>query len=109
MQIVQEGDDVSAPSSDGVTRPRFRVTCNRSGRQHMFSSPQAASYFGGAIDDHFDWIVNLSDPDIEVVLNIYNDSAIVGIALTKESLHKRDIKHFGVMTLRSTIAYGLLR
>jgi 23S rRNA G2445 N2-methylase RlmL len=91
-----------------VIRPRFRVTCNRSGRQHTFSSPQAATYFGGGIDDYFDWKVNLSEPDIEVILNISGDSATIGIALTKESLHKRDIKHFGAMTLRSTIAYGLL-
>lgn len=109
----QNGTAVTSPdvltSCSDVKQPGFRVTCNRSGRQHSFSSPQAAAYFGGGVDDYFDWKVNLSEPDIEIILNISGDSATIGIALTKESLHKRDIKHFGVMTLRSTIAHGLLR
>ena len=105
---VMTSSDALISGSD-VIRPRFRVTCNRSGRQHSFSSPQAATYFGGGIDDYFDWKVNLSEPDIEVVLNISGDSATIGVALTKESLHRRDIKHFGFMTLRPTISYGLLR
>ena len=33
----------------------------------------------------------------------------VGLALTRESLHRRHIKHFGPTTLRSTIAMNLLK
>lgn len=34
---------------------------------------------------------------------------VIGIALTEESLHRRNITHFGPTTLRSTLAYGMLR
>ncbi|POI33756.1 hypothetical protein CIB84_002488, partial [Bambusicola thoracicus] len=44
-----------------------------------------------------------------VLLNIHNNEVVVGIALTEESLHRRNITHFGPTTLRSTLAYGMLR
>nr|KAF6335886.1 THUMP domain containing 3 [Pipistrellus kuhlii] len=47
--------------------------------------------------------------DVEVLLNIHDNEVIVGIALTEESLHRRNITHFGPTTLRSTLAYGMLR
>ncbi|XP_066101029.1 tRNA (guanine(6)-N2)-methyltransferase THUMP3 isoform X4 [Saccopteryx bilineata] len=49
-----------------------------------------------------------SDP-LKVLLNIHDNEVIVGIALTEESLHRRNITHFGPTTLRSTLAYGMLR
>ena len=58
---------------------------------------------------YFNWKVQMKNPDIEVLLNIMGDSATVGIALTREGKFKRNIAHFGPTTLRSTIAYGLLR
>lgn len=42
-------------------------------------------------------------------MNIHDSEVIVGIALTEESLHRRNITHFGPTTLRSTLAYGMLR
>ena len=87
----------------------FRVTCNRIGRKHCFSSVEAASHFGAGLARYFGWKVQLKDPDLEVLLNVANDDATVGIALSRESQHKRNITHFGPTTLRSTIAYGMLR
>ena len=96
--------------TDGATRQiSFRVTCNRIGRKHCFSSVEAASHFGAGLARYFGWKVQLKDPDLEVLLNIANDDATVGIALSRESQHKRNITHFGPTTLRSTIAYGMLR
>lgn len=89
--------------------PRFRVTCTRTGNKHSFSSPEAAAKFGGGINDWFGWRVNLSNPDIEVLLNIVNGSVVIGIALTKESRGKRNIAHFGPTTLKSSIAYCMLQ
>lgn len=45
----------------------------------------------------------------QVLLNIHNDEVVIGIALTEESLHRRNISHFGPTTLRSTLCYGMLR
>ncbi|XP_059539535.1 tRNA (guanine(6)-N2)-methyltransferase THUMP3-like [Myotis daubentonii] len=47
--------------------------------------------------------------DVEVLLNIHDNEVIVGIALTEESLHRRNITHFGSTTLRPTLPYGMLR
>ena len=88
--------------------PQFRVICTRTGKKHSFSSPEAAAKFGGGINDWFGWRVDLSNPDIEVLLNIVDNSVVIGIALTKETRGKRNIAHFGPTTLKSSIAYCML-
>ena len=87
----------------------FRVTCTRSGRKHAFTSQDAARSLGAGILNHFKWKVNLTQPQVEVLLNIFDDQATICIALTREAKFKRNIVHFGPTTLRSTLAYGLLR
>lgn len=112
------GDDLSSckdeteESSKEETAPellKFRVTCNRAGEKHCFSSNEAARDFGGAIQDYFKWKADMTNFDVEVLLNIHENEIVVGIALTEESLHRRNITHFGPTTLRSTLAYGILR
>ncbi|KAL8212650.1 UNVERIFIED_CONTAM: THUMP domain-containing protein 3 [Gekko kuhli] len=88
---------------------KFRVTCNRAGDNHSFTSNEAARDFGGAVQDFFQWKADMTNFDVEVLLNIHNNEVVVGIALTEESLHRRNITHFGPTTLRSTLAYGMLR
>lgn len=88
---------------------KFRVTCNRAGEKHCFSSNEAARDFGGAVQDYFKWKADMTNFDVEVLLNIHDNEIVVGIALTEESLHRRNITHFGPTTLRSTLAYGMLR
>ncbi|KFP70467.1 THUMP domain-containing protein 3, partial [Acanthisitta chloris] len=88
---------------------KFRVTCNRAGDKHSFTSNEAARDFGGAVQEHFQWKADMTNFDVEVLLNIHNNEVVVGIALTEESLHRRNITHFGPTTLRSTLAYGMLR
>ena len=87
----------------------FRVTCTRGGRKHSFSSMDAARCFGAGLARRFSWAVQLKNSDLEVLLTIVGDGMTVAIALNKESKYKRNITHFGPTTLRSTIAYGLLR
>ncbi|NP_001239102.1 tRNA (guanine(6)-N(2))-methyltransferase THUMP3 isoform X1 [Canis lupus baileyi] len=112
------GDDLASckdekdESSKEETQPellKFRVTCNRAGEKHCFSSNEAARDFGGAIQDYFKWKADMTNFDVEVLLNIHDKEIVVGIALTEESLHRRNITHFGPTTLRSTLAYGMLR
>ncbi|XP_022255376.1 THUMP domain-containing protein 3-like isoform X2 [Limulus polyphemus] len=89
--------------------PKFRVTCYRTGQNHNFTSMDAAAYFGGGINDRFHWKVDMKNHDIEIILNIENDDLYVCIALTKTSLHKRNLQHFGPTCLRATVAYNILR
>ncbi|KAG8547893.1 hypothetical protein GDO81_027238 [Engystomops pustulosus] len=101
-----EGND----ATDDVSKVlKFRVTCNRAGDKHSFTSNEAARDFGGAVQEHFQWKADMTNFDVEVLLNISYNEMLVGIALTEESLHRRNITHFGPTTLRSTLAYGMLR
>ncbi|KAL3851633.1 hypothetical protein ACJMK2_015366 [Sinanodonta woodiana] len=95
-------------NSHDPSKPSFRVTCIRNG-EHSFDSMKAAANFGGAIHNLFGWNVDMKNYDIEVVLVIDGQELSVCIALTKESLHKRNLTHFGTTTLRPTIAYNMLR
>ncbi|OTF81190.1 THUMP domain-containing protein 3-like protein, partial [Euroglyphus maynei] len=88
--------------------PSFRASCNRNG-EHKFTSQDAAHRFGGLIHDRFQWKVSLKQYDLEVVLNIKNNSLRILLCLTKESLSKRHIVSFGLTTLRGTIAYNLIQ
>lgn len=105
-----DGNDVdgqhvlsSAPSF------RFRVTCNRAGQNHSFQSQEAAALLGSGVIGKFGWKADMSNFDVEVLLNICDEHLYVGLALTTKSLHRRNITHFGYTTLRSTIAYNMLR
>ncbi|KAK6176405.1 hypothetical protein SNE40_014697 [Patella caerulea] len=105
--------DTKSPAKEKTdvdpTKPKFRVTCNRTGEGHKFDSTNTASNFGGAIYNYFGWNVDLHNYDIEVILNIDWDEVTVCIALTKESLHRRLLTSFGMTTLKTTIAYNMLR
>jgi len=90
-------------------RTTFRVTCTRTGTKHTVSSMEVAKHFGSGVSVLFGWKVKLIDPDIEVLLSITNNDCLISIALTQDSRHLRNITHFGPTTLRSTIAYGLVR
>lgn len=87
----------------------FRVTCARSGRQHVFSSNEAAGSLGAGLEARFGWTVDLKDADMEVLLRISGDDVELGLALNRESKFKRNISHVGRTTLHSNIAYALLR
>lgn len=90
-------------------RTTFRVTCTRTGRKHTVSSMEVAKHFGSGVYLLFGWKVQLTHPDIEVLLSITDNDCLISISLTQDSRHLRNITHFGPTTLRSTIAYGLVR
>ncbi|XP_071808944.1 tRNA (guanine(6)-N(2))-methyltransferase THUMP3-like isoform X1 [Asterias amurensis] len=89
--------------------PTFRVTGHRVGDRHNFSSQEAASKMGEHLIRRYGWPVKMKKFDMEVLVNVNNDDATIGINLTEESLHKRNIIHFGPTTLRSTLAHCMLR
>ena len=90
-------------------RTTFRVTCTRTGTKHTVSSMEVAKHFGSGVFRLFGWKVKLVHPDIEVLLSITESDCLISISLTQDSRHLRNISHFGPTTLRSTIAYGLVR
>lgn len=92
-----------------VKRPTFRITCTRTGDKHKFSSRDFAPALGNVVNETFGWPVKMKEYDIEVVANILEESTLVTLSLTRESLHRRNITHFGVTTLKSTIAYSMIR
>ncbi|XP_078728467.1 tRNA (guanine(6)-N(2))-methyltransferase THUMP3 isoform X2 [Lampetra fluviatilis] len=109
------GEDVAAteepeelPGGDGGRTLRFRVTCNRAGDGHNFTSMEAALT---VVCEHPSVSRLVDEPGrwLQVLVNIHDQEMCVGIALTEESLHRRNITHFGPTTLRSTLAYGMLR
>ncbi|XP_062328850.1 THUMP domain-containing protein 3 isoform X2 [Osmerus eperlanus] len=110
---LDEQDNLGAgPEEEEAAEPsvvKFRVTCSRAGDKHSFTSSEAARDFGGAVQELFQWKADMTKFDVEVLLNIHKVEVVVGIALTEESLHRRNITHFGPTTLRSTLCYGMLR
>lgn len=62
-------DPAALNSDDAATKARtlkFRVTCNRAGDKHSFSSNDAARDFGGAVQEFFQWKADMTKFDIEV-------------------------------------------
>lgn len=49
---------------------KFRVTCNRAGDKHSFSSNEAARDFGGAVQEFFQWKADMTKFDIEVGVRV---------------------------------------
>lgn len=59
---TQESEE-AAPKAKLI---KFRVTCNRAGDKHSFSSNEAARDFGGAVQEFFQWKADMTKFDIEV-------------------------------------------
>lgn len=102
-------DIVSQDKSKSSIKPKFRVSCYRSGENHLFTSPQAACALGGVINDIFHWPVTMKEFDIQVVLFINKLHLYIGITLTPESLCCRNIIVSGITTLRSPTCYAMLK
>lgn len=60
-----ETDESSREETDTEVL-KFRVTCNRAGEKHCFSSNEAARDFGGAVQDYFKWKADMTNFDVEV-------------------------------------------
>ncbi|XP_051010958.1 LOW QUALITY PROTEIN: tRNA (guanine(6)-N2)-methyltransferase THUMP3-like [Acomys russatus] len=110
--VLASCKDAAPESLREETEPQVqinRVTCNRAGEKHCFASNEAARDFEDAVQEHFKWNTDKTNIDVEVLLHIHDNEVIVGIALMEDSLHHRNRTHFGSATLRSALAYGMLR
>ncbi|MEN6644982.1 MAG: THUMP domain-containing protein [Armatimonadia bacterium] len=88
--------------------PRFRVTAERTGT-HEFTSQQAAGFAGAGIIAATGWPVDLVDYEIEVLLEIREDRALVGVRLSETALHKRSRVVHPRVTLNPTLAAAMVR
>ena len=93
----------------------FAVRTKRSGN-HPFTSVEISSVIGQAVIDSFlesrgkRLRVNLSEPDLTFLVDVRNETFLLGIDTTGESLHKRWYrKRTYVTSLRSTIANSMVR
>ena len=73
------------------------------------ASDECARIFGGFINDVAGWNFNLTDYNCEIKGYMMGNTFQVNMALTNESLHRRNIVHHGLTTLRPTICHGMLR
>jgi tRNA (guanine6-N2)-methyltransferase len=88
---------------------RFRVTTQRSG-EHEFGSMDAQRVAGASLVERYGTAVDLEDFDTEVRVDAIDDTWLVGVQWTRTSLDKRySWVYRPRVTLRTTIAYGLLR
>ncbi|KRZ76961.1 Histone H2A.V [Trichinella papuae] len=105
-QSAVDGGEASFKNESFV--PKFRVSCQRSGGEHPFTSMEAASSFGGVVQAKFQWNVDLVNFDIEVIVRISGSQVRVSLALTKKCLALRNLICFGSTTMKATICYGIL-
>lgn len=90
-------------------QPKFRVSCNRYGPKHKFTSPEVCSVFGHVVDTKFGWPIKMKDYDLEVMVNFSENHLYVGLTLTPIALDRRNIISTGFTTLRAATCYALLR
>lgn len=63
LETCEQDAQEAAPEAKVI---KFRVTCNRAGDKHSFSSNEAARDFGGAVQEFFQWKADMTKFDIEV-------------------------------------------
>lgn len=92
-----------------LEQPKFRVSCNRYGPKHNFTSPEVCSVFGHVVDTMFGWPIKMKDYDLEIMANFSENHLYVGLTLTPVALDRRNIVSLGFTTLRAATCYALLR
>lgn len=90
-------------------KKKFRVTSERSGN-HEFTSIDVQKVAGQAIVDSYGLKVDLENFDLEFIVDVVSDKCIVGLRLTRESLHKRGYRVFNhPAALNPVLAYAMVR
>lgn len=87
----------------------FRVTTNRNGQAHTFTSTQVQHYAGAGILVNYPITVSLQHFDVEVRCDVFDDTVVLGLQLTTTSLtnrHNRSV--IPRVSLQPHMAYALL-
>ena len=87
----------------------FRVTSQRIG-EHEFTSVQIQKFAGQALVEKYNKKVDLKNFDLNVICDVIGNKCIVGLQLTKESLHKRFKRVFNhPAAIKAPLAYAMLK
>jgi len=90
------------------TDPCFRITGQRAGR-HAYKSPAIAAAAGSGVVHRYGWRVDLEKYDYDVRVYVTDDSALVGVRLSPEALHRRARVVHGAASLNPTVAHAMCR
>ena len=88
--------------------PSFRVTARRTGT-HDFNSVHVAAAAGAGVIDRCGWCVDLSGHDLEVRVDVRQDTCLVGLRLSDEALSRRSRVEHAPASLKSTVAHCMIR
>jgi len=87
----------------------FAVRVYRRGA-HDFQSPELERAFGALLVDRYRAPVNLTEPDLLVRVDLFEDALFLGLQLSRRALSLRYPKVYAPpAALKTSVAYGLLR
>ena len=87
----------------------FRITSERIG-SHSFTSVEVQRFAGKAIVDRYSKKVDLKNFDVNIRCDVIGRRCVVGVQLTRDSLHKRYERPFNhPAAIKHPLAYALIR
>jgi len=89
-------------------RPSFRITAQRSG-EHAYNSLEIAAAAGAGVVRHYGWDVDLVGYDCDVRVYVTDDTALAGLRLSPEALHRRARVRHAAASLNATVAHAMCR
>ena len=84
LETCHQDSEDAAPEAKTV---KFRVTCNRAGDKHSFTSNEAARDFGGAVQELFQWKADMTKFDVEVGILIHTELAPIEFQCSSQKKH----------------------
>lgn len=88
--------------------PSFRITAQRAGK-HEYNSLEIAAAAGAGVVQRYGWRVDLTGYDYDVRVYVTDDSALIGLRLTRDPLHRRARVAHAAASLNATVAAAMCR
>jgi putative N6-adenine-specific DNA methylase/tRNA (guanine6-N2)-methyltransferase len=105
IRTTVESLDVNAMENAGA----FRVTTVRQG-DHDFTSIDVQREAGAGLEAHYGTTVDLEEYDVEVRVDVHDETCLVSVQHTHEALSRRQARLFQPRAaLKPNVAYALLR
>lgn len=91
------------------TAEYFRITTNRNGKDHTFTSMQVQHYAGAGILQQYPKTVSLNHFDIEIRCDVFENTVVLGVQLTTTSLTNRQQRSYiPRISMQPHMAYAML-
>lgn len=88
--------------------PSFRITAQRAGT-HEYNSLEIAAAAGAGVVQRCGWRVDLTGYDYDVRVYVTDDSALIGLRLSRDPLHQRARIVHAAASLNATVAAAMCR